>query len=370
MPVKENINPCVTRRYSSLEMSSDSENGSIFEEESRSDGSSSQPARSLEVQNPGVEKRLRERLANRCLPSNFYVRRRSPGNSLLKQIGEYDEKASDHRGRRSSIIPRRSNRVLLHIYDLIASDTLIQLPWGCVCEIGKCFNDVNSALHEMGTGAYHVGVECNGIEYAYGACSQRGKSGVFSCIPMLSPGYQYRTSIDFGEVILKRTSWVVVPNDEGSSPRSVASNSFRQVEEFIDGRTVMKEMASEYMGVDYNILRRNCCTFAADACVRLGVPKDKVPTWFRNLAETGAYSQDMANAAFVEPLQKVLSTAAHDDSLCGDDCSSVFDFADDEEEMGFELIAERNATNTRDVVVVIHAEPKRPSFRRTVSPAY
>lgn len=50
----------------------------------------------------------------------------------------------------------RPNRVLLHIYDLIAKDTLVQFPspLNCVCEIGKCFNDVNSALHELGTGAY------------------------------------------------------------------------------------------------------------------------------------------------------------------------------------------------------------------------
>jgi hypothetical protein len=48
------------------------------------------------------------------------------------------------------------NRVRLHIYDLIAKDTLVQFPspLNCVCEIGKCFNDVNSALHELGTGAY------------------------------------------------------------------------------------------------------------------------------------------------------------------------------------------------------------------------
>lgn len=50
----------------------------------------------------------------------------------------------------------RPNRVKLHIYDLIAKDTLVQFPspLDCVCEIGKCFNDVNSALHQLGTGAY------------------------------------------------------------------------------------------------------------------------------------------------------------------------------------------------------------------------
>jgi PPPDE putative peptidase domain len=276
---------------------------------------------------------------------------------------------------------RQTNRVLLHIYDLIATDTLMLLPWGCVCEIGKCFNEVNSALHELGTGAYHVGVECNGIEYAYGACSTPYKSGVFSCIPKLSPGYQYRTSIDFGEIPLVRSSWTIVPaNPDDSSPKSVTSTSFRQVIQFVDGRTVMKEMATEYMGVDYDILRRNCCTFAADACVRLGVPHDQIPSWFRNLAETGAYSQDVAKAAFVEPLQRVLSTAAHDHSICGADYeaeptanTTPQDNNNDDEETGFEVIAKRNAADTRDVVVVIDADPNhRPfrSFSRPMSLAY
>lgn len=56
----------------------------------------------------------------------------------------------------ASVKVGRPNRVTLHIYDLIAKDTLVQFPspLNCVCEIGKCFNDVNSALHELGTGAY------------------------------------------------------------------------------------------------------------------------------------------------------------------------------------------------------------------------
>ena len=54
------------------------------------------------------------------------------------------------------VVNGRPNRVQLHVYDLIKADTLVQFPspLNCVCEIGKCFNDVNSALHELGTGAY------------------------------------------------------------------------------------------------------------------------------------------------------------------------------------------------------------------------
>lgn len=258
-----------------------------------------------------------------------------------------------HRTRTSTTRPLRSNHIQLHIYDLISSDTLVQLP--CfVCEIGKCFNDVNAALHELGTGAYHVGVDVNGIEYAFGATSIPGKSGVFSCIPKLSPGYQYRTTIDFGSIALKRRVWT--PHE----------SSFRLREEYVDGRSVIKAMATEFMGTEYDILRRNCCTFAYEACVRLGVPAEEIPTWFRNLAETGAYSQDVAHATW-EPLAKVLSNGyytAETSSLCGDDedtlgsCGGGGDLEEQQvlERAGFEMIARRNATNTKDVVVVIHTD--------------
>jgi len=205
-----------------------------------------------------------------------------------------------------------------------------------------------------------VGVEVNGVEYAYGATSTPGKTGIFSCIPKLSPGYQYRTSIDFGDVILKRTSWVTVPAPpDCESPRSSISSasSFRHVEELVDGRKIMKEMTGDYMGSDYDILRKNCCTFAHDACVRLGVPEAQIPSWFSNLAKTGAYSQDLANAT-LEPIHRVLSIG------CGED--SVLETRDGvwqerNEETGFEIIARRNATNTGDVVVVIDADPNRPA---------
>jgi len=133
----------------------------------------------------------------------------------------------------------------------------------------------------------------------------------------------------------------------------------------------------DYMGTDYDILRKNCCTFAHDACVRLGVPEEQIPSWFSNLAKTGAMSQDLANAT-LEPLQRVLSTGCGEDNsllLLADDSDSprqynLWDY--DSEETGFEIIARRNATNTGDVVVVIDADPDRPPplFQRTATWAY
>jgi hypothetical protein len=58
----------------------------------------------------------------------------------------------------SSASLRRTNAVKLHVYDLVAYDTQLDL-WGCHFPLGQCFNALNSSLHSIGTGAYHVGVE-------------------------------------------------------------------------------------------------------------------------------------------------------------------------------------------------------------------
>jgi hypothetical protein len=91
---------------------------------------------------------------------------------------------------------------------------------------------------------------------------------------MQAPGYQFRTTIDFGDRKFCVRNGVLV-----------------------NGRKIiLGEMAHEYKGVDYNLLRKNCCTFVHDACLRLGIEEQEVPTWFRNLAEAGAASQDAARS--------------------------------------------------------------------------
>jgi hypothetical protein len=70
----------------------------------------------------------------------------------------------------------KSNRVRLHVYDLVSRETQLDL-WGYHFPLGQCFNAVNSSLHNLGTGAYHVGVEVNGVEYAYGSNSTMGLTG-------------------------------------------------------------------------------------------------------------------------------------------------------------------------------------------------
>jgi len=200
-----------------------------------------------------------------------------------------------------SVMPtplRAANMVKIHVYDLIDKDTLMRVPMGCLFPIGKVFKALNSGLHTLGIGAYHCGIEVNGIEYAYGANDEPGESGVFTCVPKRSPNYTYRTTIDFGMVKSTRPYWISVPAPNSSGkPGNGKQNYIRQkTDVFVDGFEIMRDMSRKWYGVDYDLLRKNCCTFARDSCLEVGIETHKIPTWFTNLAETGVVTEDALNS--------------------------------------------------------------------------
>jgi hypothetical protein len=125
-------------------------------------------------------------------------------------------------------------------------------------------------------------------------------------MPKHSPGYQYRTSIDFGDRKLVRKVRVSKRGDD----IEYSQNAVRHV----DGREIIREMAMEYMGPDYDLLRKNCCTFSHDACIRMGVNEEEVPSWFRNLCVAGALTQDAA-ASTIHPFTRVFSACDMDGAL-------------------------------------------------------
>jgi hypothetical protein len=203
---------------------------------------------------------------------------------------------------------------------------------------------MNDGCQVLGTGIYHVGVEVNGVEYAFGANDTAGMSGVFTCTPKESPGYEYRETLDFGKVHTTKRTWIRIPttDDNTCSSNSSSSNrsdraadtsgdetisstallllssslsenekimskkkknssstitkySFHEIESFADGHTIILTMAREYMGTDYDLLRKNCCTFAHEVCTRLGVEERNIPTYFHNAAKAGAHAEDVVN---------------------------------------------------------------------------
>ena len=183
--------------------------------------------------------------------------------------------------------------------------------------------------------------QINGIEYAYGSNNSEGTTGVFSCIPKHSPGFEYRTTLDFGSRPLTKRAWVrVAEKDKDTSV-------YREVVTYIDGRQVVKEMAKEYLGPDYDLLRRNCCTFARDAALRLGIQQEEIPSWLLNLADAGAATQDTAAMA-LKPITSMLSGIEDDsDSIVDtsrqdeDQVEEAVDF-----ETGFEVIAKTTEGNS------------------------
>ena len=124
-------------------------------------------------------------------------------------------------------------------------------------------------------------------------------------MPKHSPGYQYRTSIDFGDRALVRKAQVSRRGDD-----------YNYSQRHVDGREIIREMADEYMGIDYDLLRKNCCTFAYDACLRLGIDENEIPRWFLNLCKAGAVTQDAA-VSTIEPLTKVFSACDMDGAFDG-----------------------------------------------------
>mmetsp|Transcript_17598 Transcript_17598/g.40898 ORF Transcript_17598/g.40898 Transcript_17598/m.40898 type:complete len:420 (-) Transcript_17598:134-1393(-) len=150
-----------------------------------------------------------------------------------------------HRSERHSgtgVLP--SVPVVLHIYDLAKNETV---------------QGVNSVLRAMGAGAFHAGVEVNGVEWSYGCQDQPDGSGVFQCPPRGCTDHHYRESLAMG--MTYRT------------PEEVAN--------------LLGMMRLVWLAGKYDVLHHNCCHFCDEFCKGLGV--DGLPFWVSlNIAGVGA----------------------------------------------------------------------------------
>lgn len=153
--------------------------------------------------------------------------------------------------------PVRVNRgfeVTVHVYDLLDKECKADMGVTTL-SIGKSLIYLNDAtLGSMNLGFFHAGVEVLNTEFSFGWCSEG--TGVYSCTPRQSPGYQYRDSIPMGRCMLSRSQ--------------------------ID--RVIRTCAREWQGDSYNLVERNCCGFTNHLCVELGV--GNAPPWINNLANS------------------------------------------------------------------------------------
>jgi hypothetical protein len=137
--------------------------------------------------------------------------------------------------------------VVLHVYHLTTS---------------RLVKGANAVLRKMGTGFFHVGIEVHGWEWSFGW--NQGGSGIYSCPPGSCCQHSYR-----GPVVLGKTRL--------TSHRVAA---------------MLSDMSKEWLGLEYSVLGRNCCSFSEEFCQRLGV--GQLPLWVRSLAAGGGRLRSLA----------------------------------------------------------------------------
>jgi hypothetical protein len=156
--------------------------------------------------------------------------------------------ASTPPARSDSII---SSPVTLHIYDVSSRNVV---------------KKVNNVLSSMGTGAFHAGVEIHGQEWSFGSTTD-GSTGIYVCLPGKNAAHQYIKAVPMGETRCTQK----------------------------DVRALIQQLAEEWQGSDYDLLRCNCCHFSSELCKMLGV--GSAPPWLFNLSDAGVAIDDSVQAA-------------------------------------------------------------------------
>jgi hypothetical protein len=149
-------------------------------------------------------------------------------------------------------LPAEGEVVWLNIYDVMAP-----------------FQLVNDLAKQVGSGAFHAGVEVFGQEWSYGW--REFGSGVYSATPMSNDRHKYRESVAMG----------VTPLSSGEL------------------NVLIDKLRIKWVGKDYELLTHNCCHFTDAMCRDLGV--GQVPEWVMHLASAGV--------SFVSGVDRAVSRA-------------------------------------------------------------
>jgi len=115
---------------------------------------------------------------------------------------------------------------------------------------------INQALRAVGTGAFHVGVEVYGSEWSYGYVESG--TGVLYSEPEACSKHRFRESMAAGTTSLSQ-------------------------EEVVN---IIAELSQDWLGCDYDFLRKNCVSFSEVMLEKLGA--GPIPAWVSNLAGAGA----------------------------------------------------------------------------------
>lgn len=150
-----------------------------------------------------------------------------------------------------------SGRIVSNIADVsrmrLPADA--EVVWLNIYDVKQTLQLVNDLAKQVGSGAFHAGVEVFGQEWSFGW--KEFGSGVYFAAPMGNDRHKYRESVAMGATALAK--------GELSS--------------------LMSTLRDQWLGNDYDLLTRNCCHFADAMCRELGV--GQVPEWVMHLASAG-----------------------------------------------------------------------------------
>lgn len=138
-----------------------------------------------------------------------------------------------------------SHPVRLNVYDVSLNSKITKL---------------NRYLKPLGAGGiFHAAIEIHGQEYSFGGTEDPtfAGTGVFVCPPKQCPVHRFKESIVLGDCEL--------------SPTQVQA-------------MVQQHLEPAWLARDYNLFRKNCCFFAQELAIQLGV--GDLPTWVYRLAQT------------------------------------------------------------------------------------
>eukprot|EP00929_Paragymnodinium_shiwhaense_P095989 TRINITY_DN5738_c0_g1_i4.p1 TRINITY_DN5738_c0_g1~~TRINITY_DN5738_c0_g1_i4.p1 ORF type:complete len:522 (+),score=70.41 TRINITY_DN5738_c0_g1_i4:78-1643(+) len=179
---------------------------------------------------------------------------RSSGSRLGQNIYSCGDPPSSARSATlrslSAMRRKRTGRVRLHVYDISLSDG--------VRHLNSVF--LSSVFPLKLGGFYHAGVEIDGVEWCYGHRDgpSTAESGIICHAPRKNAQHRYRETLKLGKTALtERDVW-------------------RLLDEFMDA----------YPASEYDMLHRNCCHFADELCIRLGV--GPIPGWIHRFAKAAA----------------------------------------------------------------------------------
>lgn len=166
-------------------------------------------------------------------------------------------------------MPPAGDVVFLNVYDVLTPSDPTTIP------------RVNDVLMRCGLGIFHTGVEVWGREFAYGGHAT-ADSGIFEVSPRQCPSVRYRTTLCLGRTGVCE----------------------RQVEHIVNvlGMT-------DYIGLHYSLISRNCNTFSAHLAALLGVD-DRFPSWVNRLAGLALNLRCILPEPLLHPLSDNVPAAA------------------------------------------------------------